>query len=43
VLPLTSMQSWFYGEDVARSAAVWSAWMLGLLVFGFVLLKRRDA
>jgi len=43
VLPLTSMQSWFYGEDVARSMAVWSAWMLGLLVFGFVLLKRRDA
>lgn len=43
VLPLTSMQSWFYGEDVARSVAVWSAWMLGLLVFGFVLLKRRDA
>jgi len=43
VLPLWSMQSWFNGEDVARSVVVWGTWMVGLLVLGFVLLRRRDA
>lgn len=43
VLPLAAMQSWFSGEDVARSAGVWAAWMLVLLVVGLLLLKRRDA
>lgn len=43
VLPLSSMQSWFFAEDSVRSAAVWGGWMLALLVVGFVLLKRRDA
>ncbi len=43
VLPLSALQSWFSGEDVARSVAVWGAWMLLLLVSGFILLKRRDA
>lgn len=43
VLPLASMQAWFTGEDVALAAGVWAAWLLGLLVLGFVLLKRRDA
>ncbi|MFN8184249.1 MAG: ABC transporter permease [Candidatus Nanopelagicales bacterium] len=43
VLPLSSMQSWFSGEEVTRSVAVWAAWLLALLVLGFVLLRRRDA
>lgn len=43
VLPLASMQSWFSGVDVARSVAVWAAWIGGLLVIGLVLLRRRDA
>lgn len=43
LLPFASLQSWFAGEEVARAAGVWTAWMLGLLLIGFVLLKRRDA
>ena len=43
VLPLASMQSWFSGVDVALSAGVWAAWMVGLLLVGLVLLRRRDA
>jgi ABC-type transport system involved in multi-copper enzyme maturation permease subunit len=43
VLPLSALQSWFIGEDVARSMGVWGAWMLVVLASGFVLLKRRDA
>ncbi|MBK6763335.1 MAG: ABC transporter permease [Micrococcales bacterium] len=43
VLPLWSMQTWFSGEDVALSVGVWGAWMVALLVLGFVLLRRRDA
>jgi ABC-type transport system involved in multi-copper enzyme maturation permease subunit len=43
VLPLTAMGSWLSGEDVAASAGVWAAWMLGLLLVGFILLRRRDA
>lgn len=43
VLPLSAMTSWFAGEDVARSVGVWAAWIVGLLVVGFVLLRRRDA
>lgn len=42
-LPLSAMGRWFAGESVALSAGVWAAWMVGLLVLGFVLLKRRDA
>ena len=43
VQPLASMQSWFSGVDVALSAGVWAAWMVGLLLVGLVLLRRRDA
>lgn len=43
VLPFASLQAWFDGEEVARAAGVWAAWMLGFLIIGFVLLKRRDA
>ena len=43
VLPLTAMGAWFAGQDVLQSAGVWSAWIVGLLVLGLVLLKRRDA
>ncbi|HQR79873.1 MAG TPA: ABC transporter permease [Actinomycetota bacterium] len=42
-MPLSSMQSWLAGEQPLRSAGVWGAWMVGLLVLGFVLFKRRDA
>lgn len=42
-LPLSAMQSWFNGDNVAQSAGVWATWMLSLLVIGFLLLKRRDA
>ncbi len=37
------MRAWFAGQDVLQSAGVWSAWIVGLLVLGLVLLKRRDA
>ena len=43
LLPLASMQSWFSGVDVALSAGVWAAWVVGLLLVGLVLLRRRDA
>lgn len=42
-LPFQSMFSWFSGTDVPVSVAVWAAWLIGLLVTGFVLLVRRDA
>jgi ABC-type transport system involved in multi-copper enzyme maturation permease subunit len=43
VLPLTTMQAWFAGQDAVQSAGVWAGWIVGLLVLGLVLLKRRDA
>ena len=42
-LPLTAMQTWFAGEDGLRPIGVWLAWIVALLVIGFVLLRRRDA
>jgi ABC-type transport system involved in multi-copper enzyme maturation permease subunit len=43
VLPFQSMSTWFAGVDLPLSVGVWAAWLLGLLVVGFVLLLRRDA
>lgn len=42
-LPLTAMQTWFAGEAGLRPVVVWAAWIVGLLIVGFVLLRRRDA
>lgn len=46
VLPFQAMSNWFAGgtsRDGLIGLGVWAAWMIGLLVLGFVLLQRRDA
>lgn len=43
VLPFQALSNWFGGVDVALSIGVWAAWLIALLVLGFVLLVRRDA
>lgn len=41
--PIAAQGQWFAGENMPASAGVWAAWMVGLLLLGWVLLKRRDA
>ncbi len=44
LFPITAMTNWFDAADKAtQGLGVWVAWMLGLLLVSFVLLKRRDA
>lgn len=46
VLPFQSLGNWFSlgaTSDGWLGLGVWAAWMIGLLVLGFALLKRRDA
>lgn len=44
LFPITAMTYWFEAGDKAmQGLGVWAAWMLGLLVVSYVLLRRRDA
>lgn len=44
LFPITAMNNWFgTGEKAMLGMGVWAAWIVGLLVLSFALLKRRDA
>lgn len=44
LFPLTAMINWFGAADKSMlGLGVWAAWMVGLLVLSYALLKRRDA